>query len=467
VSENSDNPHPGLAAVVLAAGQGTRMKSRWPKVLHQAAGRPMLEHVLQAVAALRPRRTVVVLGAGADQVRSALPPGVDSVLQESQLGTGHALAQAAAAVGSSAGEVLVLYGDMPLLRPETLRSLVEARGGAVASLLTAQIAGLSGYGRILRSPNGSIQTIVEEVEASPEQRAITETNSGVYCFESPWIWDALSRLNLHPNGEYYLTDVVGLAVEEGRAVVGVPAADPDEVQGVNNRAQLAQAEATLRQRIRQRLMLAGVTLVDPPTAYIDGTVVVGADTVVYPNTILEGRTTIGEGCVIGPNSHIRDSSVGAGCRVIASVVEEATLEDEVRVGPFSHLRPGAYLCRGVFLGNYAEVKNSRLGPGTEMHHFSYVGDATVGANVNVAAGVITCNFDAETQEKNATTIEDDVALGSDTMLVAPVRVGAGAITGAGSVVTKDVAPDTVVRGVPARPARATKTRGSPVAKGRS
>ncbi len=452
-----------LAVVILAAGQGTRMKSRLPKVLHKIAGRPMLEYSLRNAAALGASRTVVVLGHQADRVRSILPPRVETVQQEPQLGTGHALAQAAPILVDSCGEVVVLYGDMPLLRSETLRDLVERRGAAPASLLTAHMPGMSGFGRILRDESGSLRAIAEEKEASPEEQAITEVNCGIYCFRAGWAWDVLRNLPAHPDGEYYLTDVVELAHRAGTPIVAMTLADPDEVYGVNNRIQLARADGILRQRVRERHMLAGVTIVDPATVYIDDTVEIGMDTVIYPNTFLEGSSAIGEGCTIGPGSRIVDSKTGPGCRISQSVVEQSTLEDGVEMGPFCHLRPGAYLCSGVYLGNYAEVKNSRLGPGTQIHHFSYLGDATVGAGVNIAAGTITCNFNSETQTKSATVIEDGASIGSDTMLVAPVRIGRGAVTGAGSVVTRDVPPETVAHGVPARAARPVRHRTEPSA----
>jgi len=439
-----------LSIVVLAAGQGTRMKSDRPKVLHPVAGEPMIGHVVAAARALEPARLAVVIGHGEDEVRRALGDEVLYVSQPEPLGTGHAVAQARAAVAGSAETVMVLYGDTPLITPGLLRGLLDGHQAArpALTLLTAHLENPYGYGRVLRGASGQVVGVVEEAVASPEQRAITEINTGLYCFDDAWVWDRLERLPLSAKGEYYLTDVVALAVAEGAKVEAVTTEDPFSVLGINTRAQLAQAEAIMRQRIRGRWMEEGVTLMDPDSAWIDAGVTIGRDTVILPNTFLQGRTRVGRDCVIGPNTLIRDSTLGDRCQVRFSVIEEAVLEDEVDVGPFGHLRKGAHLARGVHMGNFGEVKNSYVGPGTKMGHFSYLGDAQVGANVNIGAGTITCNFDGT--RKHQTIIEDGAFIGSDTMLVAPVRVGAGAKTGAGSVVTHDVPPGAVVYGVPAR-----------------
>ncbi|RME05886.1 MAG: UDP-N-acetylglucosamine diphosphorylase/glucosamine-1-phosphate N-acetyltransferase, partial [Anaerolineae bacterium] len=296
--------------------------------------------------------------------------------------------------------------------------------------------------------DGRVLAIVEEAHATPEQRAIRELNTGVFCFQADWLWDALGKIQPSPKGEYYLTDLVEIAVKEGRSVQALPVEDPVEVIGVNTRLHLAEATAQMQQRINQAWMLAGVTIVDPRSTYIEPDVRIGRDTVLWPGTLLEGDTVIGEGCEIGPHTRIQNAQIGDRCKITFSVIEQAVLEDDVDVGPFGHLRKGAHLARGVHMGNFGEVKNSYLGPGTKMGHFSYIGDATIGEDVNIGAGTITCNYDGE--RKHPTEIGDQVFIGSDTMLVAPLKIGKGARTGAGSVVTRDVPEDTLVVGVPAR-----------------
>lgn len=446
------------AAVVLAAGQGTRMKSKLQKVLHPVAGVPMVEHVLAAVGESGVPRALLVVGREAEQVRRALGARVEYVEQARQLGTGHAVAQARPVLAGQVDTVLVLYGDTPLLRGATLRSLLDLQAGRApaVTMLTATAADPAGYGRILRDERGRVAGIMEEAVASPEQRQIREINSGVYCFRASWLWTHLERVQLSPKGEYYLTDLIAMAVGEGEEVETVTLAEASEAMGINDRVALAEAERVARSRVRERLMRAGVTFVDPGSCLVDATVTIGQDTVIWPNCLLRGSTRIGAECQIGPGAVIEDSSVGDRSRVVASFLESARVEDDVTLGPFCHLRPGAHLAGGVELGNFAEVKQSYLGPGTKMYHFSYLGDATVGAGVNVGAGTITCNYDSETRTKSRTVVEDEVGLGSDTMLVAPVRVGARSTTGAGSVVTRDLPPDSVAYGVPAVVKRARR-----------
>ncbi len=444
-----------LVAVVLAAGQGTRFKSAQPKVLHPLGGRPLVAHALAAAEAVTGRPPVLVVGHAGQAVRAALGGAYTYVTQAEQLGTGHAVAQAAGAVRGQADHVLVTYADMPLVRVETLRALAEAQAGnpGPLSLVSIHSARLTDFGRIVRDEHGQVQGIIEAHHATPAQQALTEVNVGAYCIRADWLWEALPRLPLSAKGEYYLTDLVALAAEAG-PVRTVLAADESETIGVNTRVQLAEAEAALRRRINAAWMLAGVTLADPATTYIEAEARLGADTVVLPNTHIAGASVIGAGCVIGPNTLVRASQIGNGCRVECSVVEGATLADEVSVGPFAHLRQGARLERGVHMGNFGEVKNATLGPGVKMGHFSYVGDATFGPEVNIGAGTITCNFDGV--RKNHTTVEAGAFIGSDTLLVAPVTVGEGARTGAGAVVTKNVPAHTLAVGQPARAIRKLK-----------
>jgi bifunctional UDP-N-acetylglucosamine pyrophosphorylase/glucosamine-1-phosphate N-acetyltransferase len=302
-----------------------------------------------------------------------------------------------------------------------------------------------------------VKAVVEEAAATPDQLKINELNAGIYCFDGNWIWQALKRIPLSSKGEYYLTDVVAIAVTEGFTVETIQLENPTEAIGINTRVHLAEAEAILRSQINHKWMLSGVTLIDPGSIYIEPCVSIGRDTVIWPDSYLQGNTSIGEDCTIGPNSIIIETKLGDRCRVLASVVEQADIEDDVKIGPYSHLRPGTHLAHGVKMGNFGEVKNSKIGPGTRVGHFSYIGDATIGPGVNIGAGTITCNYDGK--NKNATKIEANVFIGSDTMLVAPVHIGEGARTGAGSVVTKDVKPDTLVAGVPARAIKKLKKRG--------
>jgi bifunctional UDP-N-acetylglucosamine pyrophosphorylase/glucosamine-1-phosphate N-acetyltransferase len=399
---------------------------------------------------------VLVVGPAADEVRAALGERAAYAVQPEALGTADAVRHAGDALQGGCDAVLVSYADMPLLRPETLRALVDkqALNPGPLTLLSLNSPARGDFGRVVRDGAGQVQAVVEAAQATPEQLKLTEVNVGAYCFHADWLWPALARLPLSPKGEYYLTDLVGLAVGEGREVASVTITDEDEVIGINNRVQLAEAETALRRRVNTGWMLAGVTMPDPATTYIEPGVELGPDTVVLPNTHISGRSVVGAECVLGPNTILRDTTIGDRCRVECSVLEGAWLAEEVSVGPFAHLRSGARLERGVHMGNFGEVKNSTLGPGVKMGHFSYIGDATLGADVNVGAGAITCNFDG--MRKNKTVVGEGAFIGSDTMLVAPVSVGAGARTGAGAVVTKDVPPDTLAVGMPARAIRKLK-----------
>lgn len=446
-----------IVPVILAAGKGVRMCSSLPKVLHTLAGRPLIEYSLDLGREIGDKPALVVIGHGAEAVRQLVGARARVVLQVEQLGTGHALLQAAAELRGNADSVLVWAADMPLLSASTLEAVVERQreNDGPFSMVTADSGQQRGFGRVLRAEDGSVQAVVEQADATVEQRTVRELNVGVYCFEAAWLWEELSRLQPSATGEYYLTDLVAAAVAQGRSVGDISVDDPMELIGINTRVHLAEAETELRERINRGWMERGVTVLDPANTYIAASVRIGADTIVLPNTHLQGKTSVGLGCTIGPNSVVRDSVIADSCRVEYSVLEEATLEEDVDVGPFAHLRAGAHLARGVHVGNFGEVKNAYIGPQVKMGHFCYVGDATVGARTNIAAGTVTCNYGMD-KKKHRTEIGEDVFIGSDTMIVAPVRIGARARTGAGSVVTKDVPADSMAVGVPAR----VITRGS-------
>jgi bifunctional UDP-N-acetylglucosamine pyrophosphorylase/glucosamine-1-phosphate N-acetyltransferase len=426
------------------------MRSRTCKVLHAVAGKPLLSHVLDTLAEIG-ARPVVVLSRESEPARAVVPAGVTVVIQEPPRGTGDAVRVALDAVADRAGRCWIVYGDTALVRAETLRrlaSLLDERG-AVLALLTGVVGSEHAYGRIVRGPGGDVDRIVEARLATAAERAIPESNFGAYAADLGWLRSAIPRLTPNATGEVFLTDVVQVARDEGRTVAALCVDDAAEGIGVNTRADLALVDGILRERIRERHMEAGVTFVDPGSSSVDAGVEIAADAVVERGSILEGRTRIGTGSRIGPYSLVRDSTVGERCRVEASWLEGATLEDDVRVGPFSHLRPGAYLERGVEMGNFGEVKNARLRARTKMHHFGYIGDADVGERVNIGAGTITLNYTAA-RTKERTEIGDDAFIGSDSLLRAPIKVGKRSITGAGSLVTKDVPDDTVAVGMPAR-----------------
>ena len=443
-----------VTAVLLAAGQGTRMKSDLPKVLHALCGKPMVWHVLEALKSATTEKPVVIVGHGAQAVKDYIGEMAECVLQEPQLGTAHAALQAEPSLRGKSDLVIVTYADMPLLRGETFQRLVETQhlNAGPLSLLTVFAEDPRGFGRIVRKADGTVEAIVEEYVATPEQRQIKELNVGAYCFNAAWLWDALHRIEKNPKkGEYYLTDIVELAVRENLPVQAVVHDDFVETIGINTRVHLSEAEAALRARINREHMLNGVSMMDPASTYIDAGVKLGRDTILMPNTYIHGNTTIGERNRIGPNTMIRDAKIGNGCKVLASVLEGAVLEDDVDMGPFARLRKGAHLKSHVHMGNFGEVKDSTLHEGVKMGHFSYIGNANIGANTNIGAGTITCNYDGI--GKHPTEIGEDAFIGSDTMLVAPLKLGNGARTGAGAVVTKNVPDDTLVVGMPARAIR--------------
>ena len=443
-----------VTAVLLAAGQGTRMKSDLPKVLHPLCGKPMLWHVLEALKSVTTEKPVVIVGHGAEAVKKYVGESAECVLQEPQLGTAHAAMQAEASLKGKADYVIVTYADMPLLRGETFQQLLETQRSnpGPLSMLTVIADDPRGFGRIVRKDDGTVEAIVEEYVATPEQREIKELNVGAYCFKADWLWDALHRIEKNPKkGEYYLTDIVEIAVRENLPVQALVHDDFMETIGINTRIHLSEAEAVLRMRINREHMLNGVSMMDPASTYIEVGVTIGKDTMIMPNTYIHGNTEIGEGNVIGPSTIIRNSRIGNGCKVLASVLEGAVLEDDVDMGPFARLRKGAHLKSHVHMGNFGEVKDSILHEGVKMGHFSYIGNATIGANTNIGAGTITCNYDGV--GKHPTEIGEDAFIGSDTMLVAPLKLGNGARTGAGAVVTKNVPDDTLVVGMPARAIR--------------
>lgn len=429
--------------IVLAAGLGTRMKSGLPKALHELAGRPMILHVLDAVRGIDPQRVVVVLGHQADRVRAVLDGyAVTTVIQERQLGTGHAVQQAEKAIADAGGPVMVLCADTPLLTPETLRLLAERhnRTCAAVTVMTAMVDNPFGYGRIVRS-KGGVSRIVEEKDASAVQKKIREINTGIYCFERNFLLSALGGITTdNAQGEYYLPDAIALARRKRRTVGAVVCPNAEETVGINSRVDLSAAEAILRRRINRHWMLQGVTMHDPETVSIAQGAAVGRDTVLYANVRIEGTTRIGENCVIMSGTRIADSTIGSNVTLKDyCVIEKSEIGEKSSVGPFAHLRSDTVLRPGAQIGNFVEIKKSVIGEGSKANHLSYIGDATVGKDVNIGAGVITCNYDGF--QKHRTVIEDNVFVGSDAQLVAPVRIGKGALVAAGATVTRDVPAD--------------------------
>ncbi len=429
-----------LTVIVLAAGQGTRMRTRLPKVLHPLAGRPLLDHVLDVAEALKPREVRVVHGHGGEQVKAAFPARrVRWVEQAEQRGTGHAVKLALAAVPAK-DTVLVLYGDVPLVQPGTLKRLVTQATRGRLALLTAEVRDPTGYGRIIRDDEGGIAAIVEERDATKRQRALTEINTGVLAAPAGKIARLVRRLRANNSQrEYYLTDVIALAARDGMPVIAAPVESEAEILGVNDQLQLAEAGKILRQRIARELMRAGVTLVDPARIDVHGTLVCGRDVVIYPDVLFEGRVRLGDGVVVEPFSRIRNATVGARSIIHSHcVIEAGEIGANCEIGPYARMRPGVVLVGDVKLGNFVEVKKSTIGKGSKANHLSYIGDTTIGEKVNVGAGTITCNYDGA--NKNQTVIEDDVFIGSDVQLIAPVTIGRGATIGAGATITKNVPP---------------------------
>ncbi len=446
---------PNIDTVILAAGMGTRMKSSKPKVLHELLGKPMVEYITDAVSEICKDKPVVVIGSGADQVKAMLGDRVRYVLQEPQLGTGHAVLCARKTLEGKSNLIVVANSDFPLITKETYEALINThlRGKSPLTICTVRSDNSREFGRIVRDEKGRISGIVEDKAATEQQKKITELNSNPYCFDAEWLWGSLEKIEKSAVGEFYLTDLVKIAYEEGFSIGSYEIVDRDESIGINNRVHLAEATKALKKRINTYWMLEGVTFIDPDKTYVEPSVSIGRDTVLYPEVYLQGNTNIGEGCTLGPSVLIRDTKIGDRCRVLYAMLESALLNNDVDMGPFGHLRKGAHLDDHVHMGNFGEVKNSHLGPGTKMGHFSYLGDAKIGQNVNIGAGTITCNFDGK--RKFNTEIGDNAFIGSDTMLVAPVKIGKGAKTGAGSVVTHDVPDESTVVGVPAKPFKKT------------
>ncbi len=441
MTHDSTASRPPLAVVILAAGLGTRMKSEAPKVLHQVCGRPMLSYVIDATLRVSPARIVVVTGPDQDAIAEILPVGCERAVQLERRGTGDAVRAGLEPLHDFAGDVMVLYGDVPLVHADFVESLARTHleADAAATLTTVRLDDPAQYGRVVRDDAGLVARIVEYRDADAAERAIEEINVGLYVFRSDALRPALQRLTGdNDQGELYLTDVVHLLLDAEHTVVAHESDDAEMCMGVNSRVELALVNAAMRRRLLERLMLAGVTVEDPATTYVDWGVEVGRDTLVRAGTHLLGRTTIGAACEIGPGAFLRDAFVGDCARVVSSNLSECVIGSNCSVGPYAFIRPNTVLAEGAKAGTFVEIKNSRIGEGSKVPHLSYVGDAVVGRDSNIAAGNITANYDGF--EKHATTIGDGVRTGSDTTLVAPVTLGDGAFTAAGSVITRDVPP---------------------------
>ena len=428
-----------IIALILAAGKGTRMKSSMPKVLHCVGGVPMVEQVLRAVKGAGTQRQIVVVGFGGEAVQEYLGGSAETVMQEQQLGTGHAVMQAEPLLKGVSGTLLVTCGDTPLVTEDTFRRLLECheRTKAAATVLTAVMPDPTGYGRVIRDDNGQVVKIVEQKDGTAEELAVQEVNAGIYCFDMDFLWDMLHDVtNDNAQGEYYLTDIIGMLVAAGKVVSAFAAPDYRETLGVNSRLQMAEAEQVLRRRKLKQLMADGVTVIDPGNTYVDTTVSVGRDTILYPGTILEGSTVIGENCQIGPYVRMTNVKMGNGDHLQFTYAHDCEIKDGCEIGPFVHFRPNTVIGNGVKVGNYMEVKNSSIGDGTKLPHLSYIGDSDVGSGVNIGCGTITVNYDG--REKHRTTICDHAFVGCNSNLVSPVVIGEYAYVGAGSTITKNV-----------------------------
>ena len=431
-----------LVTIILAAGKGTRMKSSHPKVLHQVCGKAMVRHVLDAAEAAGSKRNIIVVGFGADEVRAELGNAAEVVVQAEQLGTGHAVLQAEPLLRDERGTVMVLCGDTPLLTGALVKRLYEehVKAGAKATVLTAVMPDATGYGRVIRTAAGDVEKIVEHKDATEEERAVQEVNSGIYCFEKEALFSALKNVGCdNAQGEYYLPDVLSILRERGEKIWAVAADDYEETLGVNSRLHLAQAEKILRRRKNIELMEGGVTLMDPDSTFVDSNVIVGRDTVIYPFTWLEGKTVVGEGCTLGPSSRFTDAKIGNSVTAHFVYAHECEIENGATMGPYVHIRPDSHISNDVKIGNFVEVKNSKIGAGSKLPHLQYIGDCDMGAGVNMGCGTITVNYDGK--QKFRTKIGDNAFVGCNSNLVAPVAVGDGAYVAAGSTITKDVPPE--------------------------
>ncbi|MEY8754615.1 bifunctional UDP-N-acetylglucosamine diphosphorylase/glucosamine-1-phosphate N-acetyltransferase GlmU [Peribacillus frigoritolerans] len=426
-------------AIILAAGQGTRMKSKLYKVLHPVCGKPMVQHVIDQVNQLQIEDIVTVIGHGAEKVQEQLGDSCKYALQEQQLGTAHAVMQAESVLSAKSGTTLVICGDTPLIKAETMKELIalHEQSRAKATILTAYADNPAGYGRVLRGEGGLVEKIVEHKDASEEERYVKEINTGTYCFDNQALFSALKKVsNENVQGEYYLPDVIEILKEEGEVVTAFQSSEFEETLGVNDRVALSQAEQILRKRINEKHMRNGVTIIDPLTTFIEVDVQIGQDTVINPGSFIKGKSIIGQDCLIGPNTEISDCEIGDGTEVLQSVVHESSIGSSVKIGPFAHVRPQSDIKDSVKIGNFVEIKKTVFGKGSKASHLSYIGDAEVGENVNIGCGSITVNYDGK--NKYLTKIEDNVFIGCNSNLVAPVTVGEGAYVAAGSTITQDV-----------------------------
>ncbi|WHX62131.1 bifunctional UDP-N-acetylglucosamine diphosphorylase/glucosamine-1-phosphate N-acetyltransferase GlmU [Peribacillus frigoritolerans] len=426
-------------AIILAAGQGTRMKSKLYKVLHPVCGKPMVQHVIDQVNQLQIEDIVTVIGHGAEKVQEQLGDSCKYALQEQQLGTAHAVMQAESVLSAKSGTTLVICGDTPLIKAETMKELIalHEQSRAKATILTAYADNPAGYGRVLRGEGGLVEKIVEHKDASEEERYVKEINTGTYCFDNQALFSALKKVsNENVQGEYYLPDVIEILKEEGEVVTAFQSSEFEETLGVNDRVALSQAEQILRKRINEKHMRNGVTIIDPLTTFIEADVQIGQDTVINPGSFIKGKSIIGQDCLIGPNTEISDCEIGDGTEVLQSVVHESSIGSSVKIGPFAHVRPQSDIKDSVKIGNFVEIKKTVFGKGSKASHLSYIGDAEVGENVNIGCGSITVNYDGK--NKYLTKIEDNVFIGCNSNLVAPVTVGEGAYVAAGSTITQDV-----------------------------